>query len=590
MRSVEETRSGYMNAKQSNYIALARKYLDEDDEYRARQIILARRLEQAGDPEAQLAWADLCEEAGLAIQARECYLRALRAAPENEEALFNLALLNHATGHYEDAIHGFKKMLIKNPAHQIAGKMLAESYQALGWEGRARAIRPENTKPDSPLRCFPPSLGKEELDIFLNLFSGRETGYMAQRINPGSAEVEFDFINEPLTADVIARHIRGELTAAVLPLRSDKTVKHVAVEIRPVNRILFGNLKNPGGLALIREKALEQGRSLVKLAEKRGLSAYLDHGGGFSFRVWLFFKEFVHFLRVRSFINEFTAEISALDSGLVIEPLTATRGTGVGWEERFLLLPMGLDRATGKRILFLDQEGKPFEEQLVLLKKIREVPFRHACEVLREEPNRSVFTGKTRYSRNMEKLLQACPVLAEIVAKAGQGRMLSHMEKIIVFYSIGLLDTQGIELHGVLEQCPDYRYAKVERQRTRLKINPISCLKIRRFVPEITSATDCRCSFDLRGGKYPSPLLHVNPRLVTAERGFGGFSQPTLKEAAKRYIDLKRQTLELEQAMEKIGLILDEHFIREGLDRIRIGETTLVRGPGSSAGRWEIGA
>jgi len=64
------------------------------------------------------------------------------------------------------------------------------------------------------------------------------------------------------------------------------------------------------------------------------------------------------------------------------------------------------------------------------------------------------------------------------VQRALGGRILRREEKVALFYTLGLTDHDGDALHRVLEATRDYDHHKVERQRTRLHPNPVSCIKI----------------------------------------------------------------------------------------------------------------
>ncbi len=570
----------------------AREYLESGDEFRARDIIVKSRNIPCADPSVHAEWAGLCEGLGMARQARECYERALKINPRNSEVLFLLARLLHDTGDYENAIHYLKKTLKENSAHSAARELLADNFQALGLEGRAAVLSPKRFKrAPSPIRYFPPSVGRADTEKYLHLFSGREIGYGLQSVSEKTGDVFYGFQGTPLTAELMAKHILGGLTIGGYPLRSDNTVKYIALMARVRKRAIESNPGRPGYLEYLNEKARTEIISLRALAVRRGIPACAEFDGGFGHRLWFFFREFIHFLKAKDFLDRLLRNHSVIFDHLVLERILGTRGTGIGWVEHPILLPLGVNRATNKRSLFLDDQGEPFEEQLKFLKRIREIPFKEALNGLKIPASfLSSADKKHPPSSSAEKLIDKCPVLAEITKKAGSGRVLPHGEKLILFYTIGLLDQNGTFLHRLLETCPDYNYKKVENQRTRLKPNPVSCLKIRELVPEITIFVSCTCSFDLRGGKYPSPLLHVNPHLVSAGKEFDIQGKIRPMDAAHRYLSLKRQASEINRALEKTASILDRHFSQGGMQKIRVGNIMLVRKPDVMDGSWEIEA
>jgi hypothetical protein len=110
----------------------------------------------------------------------------------------------------------------------------------------------------------------------------------------------------------------------------------------------------------------------------------------------------------------------------------------------------------------------------------------------------------------------------------------------------------------------------------RLKSHPISCVKIRELIPETTATVACNCIFDLRGGKYPSPLLHINPHLVPAADEFSLSDDLPLREIAQRYVKVKMHQLEVTKALERLESLLDKHMSKKKVDQIKL-EKIVVR-------------
>lgn len=573
----------------SFYIEQAGEYLESGDEFGAREVIVSKRNIPSDDPSVHSKWAELCEELGMARQARESYERALKISPDDSEILCHLACLLNETGYYEDSIHYLKKAIKYNPDHIEAKKLLSADFRALGLIGQAEVLRPQLKKRAEPLRYFPPSISEKNTKTFLNLFAGREVGYAIQIIDQETGNVSFGFREAPLDHDLIVKHINSDLTLAAYPLRIDNTVKYATVEIRLRKRVLEANIKNQGYLTYLNEKSFYHAISLKQIASRYGITSYIDYSGDHSYRLWFFFNEFTHFLKVKDFLNRFLDEVTIPDGNLLVEPIMATKGVGIGWIEQAVLLPLGINKATLKRSLFLDENGRPHKEQLKFLKKIQEIPFKEVKNAFRRSPLPVGKAKDIKLSESVETLIHSCPVLSELSRRARSGRLLPYEEKVILFYTIGLIDIDGMPLHRLLETCPDYNYQKVNRQIARLRQNPISCLKIRELVPEITASVNCNCSFDLRGGKYPSPILHHNPQLIPSSGDADVKAKMPIKEAAQRYINLKRQAAELERATERLLVILNEHCDKNRIDSIRAGKSTLIRKKNNGDTCWEIG-
>jgi hypothetical protein len=169
---------------------------------------------------------------------------------------------------------------------------------------------------------------------------------------------------------------------------------------------------------------------------------------------------------------------------------------------------------------------------------------------------------------HVEALLLKCLVLAEIINKARAGRNLSRQEKLILYYTLGLVDDGGRSIHYVLEPTPEYRPQKVDKLISQLKSNPVSCPKIRELLPETTAYVRCDCDFLIPEGGYPSPLIHVNPGLVEGKRDALLASPHSLQEAARRYISLLSEIEQLKKSLLKLENVIIPLFDKKKVNQI----------------------
>ncbi|MBW1669751.1 MAG: hypothetical protein JRJ66_17265 [Deltaproteobacteria bacterium] len=266
-------------------------------------------------------------------------------------------------------------------------------------------------------------------------------------------------------------------------------------------------------------------------------------------------------------------------SHFVVEPLLPTRPVGIGWVERCIPLPLGIEGTSLERCFFIDQKGEAYGDQLKFLKKVRRFDVKSAIRNLRSlgQVPGVLKTRSESFPPLVERLRRDCKVVDYLVQKALSGHMMRREEKVALFYTIGLLHGGGNTIHRILESTPDYNYRKTERQLERLQRNPVSCGKIRSMIPEITVSVDCSCHFDLRGGKYPSPLLHVMPQMVPASGEFDVPDRLQLEEAAKRYVQLRSHVEEEQVALKKLERVLDNHFTRKGISRYTVSGRKITR-------------
>lgn len=570
----------------------ARTLLDSGNESQARDCAQRAASQEHCSAKLCTAWAEICEELGMARLAREFYEKTLRLSPNHGGALYGLAALLAEGGHVEKSVRHLKKLLKLNPTHAKGKALLAEHYQAMGLPGQAAALKPASTTQEasSPLRSFKPAVSRADTQRLLKLFAGREQGFALQEIHPTTGESSYVFQAGSLTHETIAAHILGDLNLGIYSLRSDNTVCHAAVLVRVSGAMMESARRNASTVALFGEKLHRHLVLLVRHAVQWGLPAYAEATGSVQGRLWFFFDGFLHFLKVKRFLKDFLEHAPEPETPLVVEPLLPTQPVGIGWEEQAIPMPLGLDRATLQRSFFLDREGKVEGEQLKLLHRIRRIPLHslHASRLHCDGRQERVSVWEGRRHAPFKRILESCSILNELVRKAVSGRILRREEKVVLFYTLGWLE-QGAEiLHECLQACPDYQYESIQRQAARLKGHPMSCVKIRELIPEITSVLDCNCSFDLRGGKYPSPLLHVHPHMVPAAEVFVVPEDLSLREAGRRYVALRLHHQESEKALLRLERILEKGFTRKRLSSLRVDQFNLLRVEEENGVTWKM--
>jgi len=358
------------------------------------------------------------------------------------------------------------------------------------------------------------------------------------------------------------------LTLCIYPLRSDNTVRFGMIILRVPSRIRERYSGQLSYFALLDEKMKRQAVRIARMAGNMSIPAYPEKAGHQEYRVWFFFDRFEHFLRVKRFLKDFLTHVTHHENDFILEAAMPTRSMGIGWKEHPVLLPLGVDRASVERSLFLNSDGTPCENQLKHLERIRPFSLRWGLGRLRSISEKSPRGVSDRgFQGIVEKLKSLCPVVDYLIRKSLSGHMLKNQEKVVLFYTVGLVDENGYTLHRLLEATPDYNYAKVKNQLSRLKKNPISCIKIRNLLPELTASLDCSCSFKLHGGKYPSPLLHVIPEMVPVVEDFRIPERIGLRETAERYVRLHRYIAEQRAVLSKLEQKLEELFSKKGLSQ-----------------------
>ncbi|NWF92147.1 MAG: tetratricopeptide repeat protein [Syntrophaceae bacterium] len=534
------------------HIALAKAYLEGGDEERARKIVAIKRRLPSKDSKVHFEWGRLCEELGMSRQARESYEEAIALDPDNPDNHFRLALLCQEKGAWERTLKHLQKTVSLFPQHAEAKEMLASLYEEIGLKGSALAVHEKKREGDSVFHAFPFDLTEDDINLFLDLFKGKEFGYATYHLSKAGL-VNHTFVKGVLGFGEVYKHLRGEETYGVYPLRGDRTLKFTCVHVAIPWRKVLENIKNEGFLTLLEQKVHQYVRKILEKSREMGIPVYLEDSGERDRRAWFFFEEFLPAELADRFLNAILDGVPAPPSDTTLTLLMGVKGKGIGQEEHPIMLPLGFNRRTARRCFFVNEYGDPYEDQLLWIKKIRLIG-------RAEAQGFCLSAGRRKYRRvqiefdPLKRLIKSCPVIDEICRKAQSGRMLSHEEKLVIFFTLGFLKDNFRSLHHFLEPCPDYRPKKVERLASRLKSNPISCPKIRELLPDHTAYLPCNCYFNIPEGGYPNPLLHIDPRLVPHRED--RLSMPGHEEVLKEYQDLNKRIEELTKRRNELESIL----------------------------------
>lgn len=221
-------------------------------------------------------------------------------------------------------------------------------------------------------QTIPFQLTEEDVSTLADLFRGKEFGFARYQVD-GKGNLVPVYVNRLPGADELAAHLNGKIVLGIYPLRSDKTLKFSVVRIRIPHRRLLANAKNEGFLALSEDHIHHYAKGLFDTMKGYGMPVYLENFGGRGRRVWFFFEEFIPVERIEHFLNHCMDLTPAPGVDLSIDLLLGFKGAGIGLADDPIPLPLGIDPLTGKRCFYIDGEGKPYEDQLLFIRKIRTI-------------------------------------------------------------------------------------------------------------------------------------------------------------------------------------------------------------------------
>lgn len=607
-------------------------FLSDPEAFRARDLSqpevreqLRQVLREAADqPRNHLAWGQICEEAGEPGLALREYQLALRDHPDNIVAIEHLVGLYRERGDVEHALSCAERWTHLDAQNPTALRELVSLYlesdmveQALaavekgrrfGLPGEelemlAQVIRAARATQPVEIDVVASSLMPSDADVarFVHLFSGRENIYARQWCD-ASGTHGYTPVHQPFTFAVAKNHLLGNITVGVYPVRLDNTVTFFAFDI-DINK---GALTKAGGslseARRLRAEASTQTSQLYVALCALGIAPLMEDSGYKGRHLWVFLEEPVEATIVRQFATLFLATHPVRSREIHVEcfPKQSTAGSGVG---NLIKLPLGIHRRTGRRSRLLLPDGSPVPNPFETLRTIHRLDRETLSQVIVKSKQMPVIPGPERPNEEPQRLelqtlptppapkppwtaadfetnaeiahlLRHCPVVAALKEKAERHRRLTHDEQVVLTHSLGHSAAGVLAVNYLFDACLDVPAAA--RLQTPFSGNPISCPKIRKRIPHITSRVNCNCSFESFPDHYPTPRLHL---LTLAGPPVQSQASPPAWDPAESVRALGVLWERRRQTEKEIGdleqrLIL--HLQQSGSERIEIEEGALV--------------
>ncbi len=427
---------------------------------------------------------------------------------------------------------------------------------------------------------------------FLQLFRGREGVYARQWKN-AKGEQGYSPITEPFTMGVAKNHILGNLTVGAYQLRIDNSVCFVVFDIDVEKSKLADYFQKPAERRRIDALLLKTAQEIYNICASLGVLAYIEDSGYKGRHVWIFLKQGVQAHKAKKFANYIISKLGMLPKEINIELFpkqTFVKSGGLG---NLVKLPLGIHIKSGRRSMFLNSYGTEPENQLMFLMDIRLndresfIKFIDSLQtnslgltpskqfdnelqdeiekVISEEDMQVMAPQEVKYSEpkafsideDLEYLIlkSSCPVLGILCDMAFSKVGLNPSEIQVLTFTFGNLEFGNLIVNELLSKAGviDTRlYLKKP-----LRSNPMSCNKIKKLIPNITSNYCSEC-FNLKEiSTYPNPLIHLYKK--------DNFSK--LDAVILRLIDLSKKKEEIE-----IAYSLALNFVIDELRRIDMRE------------------
>jgi len=477
------------------------------------------------DPKVHLDAGILAFELGLLKIAYEELLKAFRLGSVDPEVTYYLGLIYLNAGKTASALKFLQKTIDNNPGFSKAYYALSVAYKKLKLGKLSENMLLEGLNFDKSSLLSKeykillekeenPAIGewtKAQLEKFANLFSGREGIHAAQWIDSTGRTGYFPAKGE-ITAELIKEHLQGNITIGVYVSRVDNTVNFLSFDI---DLKKDSASKQENSTKSRYEGTLEAANRIKEHCKSLEISAYIERTGGRGHHCWVFFSEPLKASLVRDFGKLILKNIGELPKNVDIEMFPKQDNVFSQGLGSLIKLPLGIDKKTGKRSFFVQEEGDLDSDQGSLVENIRSFS---KGEILKSlKGSQFPFTIST-VGENCNKLLEECNVLSFLFNKAKENHELRHTERLVILYTFGHLGDEGKTfIHYIMSLCANYNYNYTQKWINRLdkNKNPISCPKIRDWLSDITGALGCFCKFDLKKGEYPTPVNYVRANFLS---------------------------------------------------------------------------
>lgn len=484
---------------------------------------------------------------------------------------------------------------------------------------------------EDPIPAAGSWVGPSDSDLvrMMQLFSAREGIYARQWWNEGG-QGGYSPVREPVTPRVLQNHIFGNITVGVYPVRQDGTSLFFALDLDIGKKAIERVRAHPREARDLKSALHVHCMHLAAFFRESGIEPLLEDSGYKGRHLWVFLKQpetcdVLFRLGVRLGLLLRPDEPDLHLEFFPKQPKVAPTGVG-----NLIKLPLGIHRRTGRRSAILDAEGLPVREpfralravvpatqqQLYdLIERARKLPLppdrgrrsggsaaaaagtgggEADDDLFLEHPPGGELGTAGRAGRStgpappepppawteadferdseVQHLLANCPVLERLRDQVSKMRKLSHDERVVLLHVLGHRPTGLLAVNYLLERCVNV--PETERLQTQFSGNPISCPKIRKRIPEVTSHLDCNCDFSFSPDHYPTPLLHLltmapsEPKSPTVpEIPVGPESDPS--ELGRRLGVLQERSERLVREASELRRSLAALMERRGMDRLQ---------------------
>ncbi|MDY0059563.1 MAG: CRISPR-associated primase-polymerase type A1 [Myxococcota bacterium] len=255
-------------------------------------------------------------------------------------------------------------------ARQLA-EVLAEAgeYDAARWAALA-ASTPAVVQQEEGGEAV--VLVAEDVDLFLELFSGREGVYAREEVDEAGHR-RYRPVGANLDEEALRRHLGGQETLGLPLVRANGTVVLAVLDVDVSRKEILLSGATGDRFRVLLASAHDYACRLLRAAGRLGARGVLEDSGYRGRHVWFFFERAVRAADARRFGERILAEAGPAPEGVTAEVFPSVDRVKPGDEGPVIKLPWGRHGRSGRVSLFLGVDGRPFADQPLVLRRLARV-------------------------------------------------------------------------------------------------------------------------------------------------------------------------------------------------------------------------
>jgi hypothetical protein len=431
----------------------------------------------------------------------------------------------------------------------------------------------------------PPSPATPDLaQRILELLVGETAFYGWETIAPGE-ERKVARRLEPLTADALLPHLRGEISISAATFGMNGKARCLTLDFDICNKALAEFQNDPGEKL---PEALRLALDTQKQARRLGLRSLLEFSGFRGYHLWLPMENPISVAEATALGLMLTRNLpDVAETEIAVERFPKVKTVRAEQTLPLLKLPSGRHLFTGAWCTLLDEQGRPLKNQAWellgfvpnSLEQVRRLLAQGVTQTIASTPAAGGLLPVEELaplSQGIETVLKHCIIMRQLCQMAKQTGYLSHQDRLHLLFVFAHMGETGWQyLHQVMRWTFNYRYAVTQGFLERTKEYPVSCAKLRERYEDRKWIAACRCQFPNKGDTYPSPVLHAHAEGIDQETRLPlrQNAKPGVKPS-KQPFDTQGQALELAQRM--LALNREKRAIEEQQEDVRQKLTALL--------------